>query len=1175
MSDQQNPVTSIGGKIDHSTKLETTGAPGNRNRTQHTPSSNNTRNKPKKAPSTNTNNSRHKPKQTPSSHTNNNKKKPASKQQHPQVSNNHEKSSKPVSTRPPSASRQQKRSGSNQNEATRRTNARPEVKGSNRPATKTKSKQTITGTRGITTKREASLKTDQSSPKIQVSIDENILVADSVITEQVSSSLSKTLTTPQIEPKLPVLSKTPPPAIPHRIRPEQIPGSLVASILLIVLISSSFLFWRDVSDTHLYLYALDPASGHTLAQQDLGGGYQGVTTFTNPISITSSLVFGVHTNHSVSDQQEEVLSLTGKYASWKVESQFSTPLEHGTLSITPDNRVLILYANGLQVMTPRGQALWQMRGDEPTLGTHPFQPVFDSSMLYTVTSASHGVVGAYDLQSGAVLWTQRLDDTLEYAAPFLLNGNTLFIAADHTLYALNKVDGTLLWKVDRPVRTLLMDTTEQSLLVVAGSQGLAALNASTGAIAWAYDGQPLNTQESTHETLMPAQFYQANISSKTHVVYATGIVWDAQQVREQLWMFAVDAVTGNIHWSKRMSTDYTSVDAGRIYPPFVDAVHGLVILQQAQDDNKHNIAAYNASDGTPLWNVQLDGITASATDLLQVSNNSLILLNTQSNKTTALHSLTSLRIVLIAMIILSTVLLLLVWTLPSQSWIKRLRTRLNTLPLYLAYPVKLLQNLWQYSHKAFTLILLIFLILGGAFLSRQLSSSGKYLNQVTSPNGSTQWQHFINSPVQLGLTDNEGSIVLSSAGESVHYLTAVNLDGATQWTSFVSEGEFSIPATSTQPGTVLVALHGRTSPHYQFAPDDPAYTRPLDSLYALYLLDRQTGQSIWQNIIIAPQGQQDTTLLGTDTKFFYVASRATNALPPGVGPVVQLIAVDKTSGNIVWRIFGPGESLSAQTDYGNLLSGGRSIIWQVSNTIYSIDTLLGQIQWRKYIQENLSQVTTREETQMAEIAHVLLITRSDAFHALDLTNGNERWVTANSGDSTTLHLGGVVAGNNTLILYGKSMLQAVDPSDQHIIWRQTQLENIQSLKISDNGTLAYAIVTNIQAGNPTNQGLVALDVKTGTIRWIFHPSDQERFVNAQSDGFQYSKNTLYVTLCSTANHTSCDQNVLYAIDAATGGEEWKFEANAIYDVHVSPGSDIVAFQAINSMWGNFIHRFKS
>src|SRR6266487_2047965 len=242
MSDQQNPVTSIGGKIDHSTKLETTGAPGNRNRTQHTPSSNNTRNKPKKAPSTNTNNSRHKPKQTPSSHTNNNKKKPASKQQHPQVSNNHEKSSKPVSTRPPSASRQQKRSGSNQNEPTRRTNARPEVKGSNRPATKTKSKQTITGTRGITTKREASLKTDQSSPEIQASIDENILVADSVITEQVPSSLStetltetspaeaapiariKALTTPQIEPKLPVLSKTPPRAIPRRIKPELITG---------------------------------------------------------------------------------------------------------------------------------------------------------------------------------------------------------------------------------------------------------------------------------------------------------------------------------------------------------------------------------------------------------------------------------------------------------------------------------------------------------------------------------------------------------------------------------------------------------------------------------------------------------------------------------------------------------------------------------------------------------------------------------------------------------------------------------------------------------------------------------------------------------------------------------------------------------------------------------------
>src|SRR6266581_1690619 len=615
MSDQQKPVTSIGENIDHSTKLETSAKPVNRNRTQHTSPSNNTGNTSKKAPSSNTNN---------------NTKKPASKKQHPPVPNTHEKSSIPLTTRPPSTSRRQKSPGSNQNEAVKRTNARSGDQGSNRPATKTKSKQTSTGTRGDSTKRKASLKTDQSSPEIQGSIDENILVSDSGITDQIPSSLStetltetspaesapidllttiepalplelsepvqetvaqeiispgqetlptdleeddiqpgmkavsippiiiepepfipltdlvdtppriKALITPQIEKELPVSSEAPPP-IPRRFGPGHMPGNLVASILLILLISSSFLFWRDISDTHLYLYALDPANGHTLTQQDLGGGYQGDTTST-----------------------------------------------------------------------------------------------------------------------------------------------------------------------------------------------------------------------------------------------------------------------------------------------------------------------------------------------------------------------------------------------------------------------------------------------------------------------------------------------------------------------------------------------------------------------------------------------KDTTLLGADANFFYVASRATNALPPGVIPVVQLIAVDKTSGNIVWRIFGPGETLSAQTDYGNLLSGGRSIIWQVSNTIYSIDTLLGQIQWRKYIQENLSQVTTREETQMAEIAHVLLITRSDAFHALDLTNGNERWVTANSGDSTTLHLGGVVAGNNTLILYGKSMLQAIDPSDQHIIWRQTQLENIQSLKISANGTLAYAIVTNIQAGNPTNQGLVALDVKTGTIRWIFHPFDQERFVNAQSDGFQYSKNTLYVTLCSTA-----------------------------------------------------------
>src|SRR3989442_102512 len=133
------------------------------------------------------------------------------------------------------------------------------------------------------------------------------------------------------------------------------------------------------------------------------------------------------------------------------------------------------------------------------------------------------------------------------------------------------------------------------------------------------------------------------------------------------------------------------------------------------------------------------------------------------------------------------------------------------------------------------------------------------------------------------------------------------------------------------------------------------------------------------------------------------------------------------------------------------------------------------------------------------------------------------------------------------------------PMYQHIIWSQKQLGTIQSLKISDDGTLAYSILVNTLSGNSSNQVLVALDVKTGTIRWTFQPFEQERFINTQSDGFEYSKSMLYTTVCLPANQTSCDHEILYAINAATGVQEWKFEANSIYNVQVSAGGDIVAF----------------
>ena len=238
------------------------------------------------------------------------------------------------------------------------------------------------------------------------------------------------------------------------------------------------------------------------------------------------------------------------------------------------------------------------------------------------------------------------------------------------------------------------------------------------------------------------------------------------------------------------------------------------------------------------------------------------------------------------------------------------------------------------------------------------------------------------------------------------------------------------------------------------------------------------------------------------------------------------------------------------------------MIWQVANTVYALDSMLGQIQWSRYIAD----MNPYEESQMAETEGVLLVERSGVYHALDPATGNERWTIANPGIEAFQTPGGIVAANKIFLIYGGGALLAIDSTNQRIIWSQKQLEAIQSLKVSDDNTTAYAIMVSHITGNPATQVLAALDVQTGAIRWTFQASEQESFIH----GFQYSQNTLYATVCLSGNQASCGHEILYAINATTGEVGWKFEANSIYNVRVSLDSSTVAFQTNNSAWENLI-----
>lgn len=985
-----------------------------------------------------------------------------------------------------------------------------------------------------------------------------------------------------IHEALPLAALTPLPGIqetplPPVERPQLAPlprrrlGRPALTLLLLALFAgSSLLLWRDASAAHLYVYTLDPTDGHILAQQDIGGSYQDAGMLTNLVQVQSSLLFGVQA--SASAQAQQVFSISGGDTAWHVDGQVSVPLAHSALGTTRDEKLVIAYAGGVQVMTPGGHLLWQLHGEEPARGAHFFQPAFDDKMLYTLQSSTRGLVAAYDLHSGALRWMQRLDDTFDYAPPFVLDGERLYVAGDHLLYALDRSDGSVLWKAFCPARTLLLENDGQPLLVAAGASGLTAFDPATGKLAWLFKGLPRDAAQAA--SLTPAQFYQAAVSRAHNVIYAPGIVWDVQQVREQLWLFAVDAATGAPRWSERIGSGLASADAGRIFSPLVDTAPGLVLLEQAQEDGSHTISAFATNDGSERWSTRLQGVMAAAPALLQTSSQALIALSVQTDAQAALHSWSPGRLALLVIGGLSVLVLLCLWLLPLQVRVGQIAHALRHLPRALVYPFTLLLRLWRFSHLVTGLLLAILLVSGSALAYLPLSGLHTYLNQLAASSGSTQWQQVTDTPVQLVQADAQGSIILTSDGAHLQRLAALNTSGAAQWTTFSSEGAFSLSPLPARPGTLLVALSGRTESHYRLAPDDPAYPYPLEHLFRLYLLSRTTGQVIWESTIVQAEEQQQASVLAADGHCIYVASRATApSFPgPGQGAVVQLIAVDQASGTIAWRIFGPAEPQAEAPDYGKLLTQGRMLYWQVAQTIYALDSVAGQIQWRRAIAEPLPGIFPQEEGALAAGAGVLLVGRSDLYHALDLASGSERWTIPTPGDGSPAG-GGVVAVRNLFIVYSGGTLEAIDPAEQHLVWKQEHLGAIRGLLVSDDMGLLYAVMATGGEHSPQRQALAAFDVKTGAVRWRFQPSTQTRFVQPDGAGLQYQHGTIFATMCVAAVQGACEREALYALDASSGAITWKVEARRISNVQVSADDSIVLFQASSSGWEQLLERF--
>ena len=200
---------------------------------------------------------------------------------------------------------------------------------------------------------------------------------------------------------------------------------------------------------------------------------------------------------------------------------------------------------------------------------------------------------------------------------------------------------------------------------------------------------------------------------------------------------------------------------------------------------------------------------------------------------------------------------------------------------------------------------------------------------------------------QVLASDAQGSVAITDTGNMTHQLEAFKRDGTRQWTLFSSEGVFSVPKAQMQAGTLLVALRGDTADKNIVAGDDPAYPRPLDSMFALYLLNRTTGHILWQQIVSYPDEQQRSEVVGGDATYIYVAGEhmAASSAQADVKNVTvpQLFAVNKLTGMVDWRIFGPAQPAGTKHIASTVLTQSGLVVWHVANTVFTIDANVGQI----------------------------------------------------------------------------------------------------------------------------------------------------------------------------------------------------------------------------------------
>jgi outer membrane protein assembly factor BamB len=211
--------------------------------------------------------------------------------------------------------------------------------------------------------------------------------------------------------------------------------------------------------------------------------------------------------------------------------------------------------------------------------------VYDSGSVYF--GYSNGGAGAnqyvvsLDAKTGAEQWTYVAGgpNTVGEAAVTIGNGFVYFACGGQNNFsgvcALNQSNGGLAWSTEIGTTELGLTAGKNTLYVSDGFDGqYVSLNGSTGAQIWTYACAQCGDN--------------VPVSIAHKVIYAPGY---------RGMTYALDAANGAVLWSGNLG-DTSSVSVA----------NGVLYLDQ-QGTNAYAAAAYDASNGTLLWNSSIPGST--------------------------------------------------------------------------------------------------------------------------------------------------------------------------------------------------------------------------------------------------------------------------------------------------------------------------------------------------------------------------------------------------------------------------------------------------------------------------------------------------------------------------------------------------------------------------------------